>query len=281
MLIIRIYFSFHLKDIENAVSKVNLDLLNISDVSRAHKLVLNESKTELLVFGTHKENVASNPDFNIIVNEVPLVPSNSCKNLGLYLDVDLRFTTHVNCLLQKSYCKLKTLYIHKDFLSPDIKLRLCDALILSNLAYCDIVFWPALLSKDKNSLQKIQNSCLRFIYNLRKFDHISDKFRESHWLNLDERFQLHMACLIYKINNLKLPEYLFLKLIKGSLTHDCPTRSRDLYTVPRHNSAQFERSFVYNATKIYNSLPPNIKSASSLPKFRDHIKNLLFNNRNN
>ena len=97
----------------------------------------------------------------------------------------LRFRTDVSSLLQRSYGKLRTLYLFKQVLSTRIKLRLCDCLILSLLSYCDILFWPALLLEDKESLEKLQNCCLRFCYGLRKYDHISQCLLDSGELRLE------------------------------------------------------------------------------------------------
>ena len=110
--------------------------------------------------------------------------------------------------------------MHRDKLTTDVKLKLCDSIILGYLSYCDVVYWPALLSKDKVRLQRLQNSCLRYSYNLRKYDHISDKLTDSKWLNLDERFRVHMACFVFKVETMKTPKYLYDKLIKISDVHD-------------------------------------------------------------
>lgn len=109
--------------------------------------------------------------------------------------------------------------MHKLYLDTEVKLKLTESLILSRIAYCNVVYWPALSQTNKNSLQKIQNYCLRFAYNLRKYDHVSDKFRESHWLTLDERFQVQMACLVLKLDSFGIPEYLCKKLVKNVDIH--------------------------------------------------------------
>lgn len=209
----QIYLSFSLSDSIAAAQRMNEDLAIISGVSSAHSLKLNESKTEVLLFGKNSNFLQQNGAFQLNLNGTKLTFTDSCRNLGVQFDTDLRFLGHVNNLLQKCYFKLKLLYAHRDVLSTDIKLRLCDSLILSLISYCDVVYWPALRQQDRHSLQKLQNACVRFSYNLRKFDHISDCFRESHWLNLDERFQVHMACLVYKINRTQEPLYLSEKLI--------------------------------------------------------------------
>lgn len=249
-------------------------------VSNAHGLILNKKKTEVLLFGKNKKELSENLDFKILIDNEVLTFSTYCKNLGLLLEVELKFTEHVNLLLKRSYWKLKLLYMHKEYLSSEVKLKLCDSLILSTLAYCDVVYWPALLKKDQESLQKIQNSCLRFCYNLRKFDHITEKLQQSKWLTLYERYKLHMACLLHKINESKCPKYLFEKLIRGADVHNCPTRYCNLYNVPKHNTAQFNKSFTYNATYTYNNLNCKINSNSSFYSLKKHIKEYLIAQRN-
>ncbi|KAJ8983205.1 hypothetical protein NQ317_016426 [Molorchus minor] len=122
-----------------------------------------------------------------------------------------------------------------------VKLKLCESLILSYILYCDVVYWPNILNKDKESLQRVQHACIRFCYGLRKFDHISTKFNESKWLNLAERFELHLSSLVYKIDKFKTPLYLYDKLVKGSDIHSRETRHHYLYSVPKHVTTQFER----------------------------------------
>lgn len=169
--------------------------------------------------------------------------------------------------------------MNKDILSNELKLKLCDSLILSALSYCDTVYWPSLLKRDQVSLQKIQNSCLRLSFNLRKFDHISSALHDSKWLTLNERYQLHMACLVFKMVKIQSPHYLFEKLVRGTNIHNCPTRSCHLFTVPRHTTAQFEKSFSYNSVKIFNNLPSHIRSLPSIASFREQVRTLILANR--
>lgn len=275
----QVYHSFVYDSLGSAIDNINSDLDMIGRFSDAHGLILNENKTQVLVFGRNRDLILNNPLFKITLKNTVLAPVNTCKNLGLNMDVDLRFGSHVNSLIQKSFGKLKLLYMYKDMLSTEAKLRISNSLILSHLDYCNVVYWPTLLQKDKDSLQKIQNACIRFSFNIRKFDHISRAFRDSGWFNLHERFQIHMSCLIYKINNVKTPQYLHEKLIKGSDIHERITRHCDLLNIPRHNSALFQRSFSYNSAKIFNSLPDDIKTANNLVAFQSKVKTFVRNNR--
>lgn len=86
---------------------INYDLDMISKFSADHGLILNEVKTELLVFGKHKAQITNSPNFKIVLNNQFLRPVDFCKNLGT--------------LIQKSIGKLKLLYMHKDILSTEVK----------------------------------------------------------------------------------------------------------------------------------------------------------------
>jgi hypothetical protein len=270
----QIYYSFFSSNIESATININKDLQNIANISKAHSLLLNSSKTKLLVFGKSDQHLLCN-NLKISINGTQLTLSNHCRNLGLILDSNMRFESHVSELIQRAYYKLKVLYMHRDHLSTDIKLRLCDTLILSVLSYCNVVYWPALTNREKNSLQKIQNSCLKFCYNQRKFDHVTPLFEASGWLKLNERFFLQMATLTHKILLNNSPDYLYLKLTPGTSIHSRLTRNCQKLNIPNHKTAQFQRCFSYNAAKIYNSIQTNLKALTSLQTFKKSVKKSL------
>lgn len=275
----QVYYSFLPGDLENAVSRINQDLQVLGKVSEAHSLILNEAKTQLMVFGKHRRSVLSDSNFRISINGSFLAPVECCKSLGLLVDTDLRFSNHVNNLIQKTYGKLKLLYMHKDLFDTDTKLRLSESLVLSHLNYCDVVFWPCLLVRDRESLQRLQNACLRFSYGVRKYDHISSYLRRSGWLTIQERYELHLACLVYRVDSQKRPTYLYNKLEKLSDFHQICTRHGGRYCVPKHNSQFFKRSFSYTAANIFNNLPTNIKNSLSIISFHKKTKNHIIASR--
>lgn len=276
----QLYYSFCITTLHEAAENINSDLDVILKVSEAHNLSLNENKTKMLLFGKNRACILDDSSFRIVINKSTIVSVEQAKTLGVDLHVNLRFSSHVNSLIQKSFIKLKTLFMYKDLLSTEVKLRLSDALVLSCLTYCDIVYWPALLQKDRHSLQKIQNCCLRFSYNLRKFDHVSEKLGQSNWLTLNERFELHLAKLVFKLDSSGRPHYLRERLVSGSDVHVRETRYCHIFCVPPHRSALFERSFSYNAVKIFNSIPPSLKFTSSVATFGGRVRDLILARRN-
>nr|CAH7727941.1 unnamed protein product [Callosobruchus chinensis] len=44
----------------------------------------------------------------------------------------------------------------------------------------------ALVQADVIRLQKIQNSCIRFAYGIRKYHHVTKSYHDAGWLQLDK-----------------------------------------------------------------------------------------------
>ena len=78
--------------------------------------------------------------------------------------------------------------------------------------YADIVYQD--LSKDLSiKLQRAQNASVRFIFNLKKYDHISGAFKKLSWINLASRRKLHILSSVYGVLQSKTPQYLFSEFV--------------------------------------------------------------------
>jgi hypothetical protein len=93
-------------------------------------------------------------------------------DLGLLINCRLRFGRHVTKICSRVYSTLHRLRLLK-FLTPKrVRLKLCKALLLPHFFYCDIVFagWSCL---DSRRMQVTFNSCTRYVFGIRRFDHLS------------------------------------------------------------------------------------------------------------
>ena len=252
----QIYFHFNHHDYLNASACINHDLNTLKHLSLEHNLNLNPSKSFLMLFGS-KNNVSFLRDnINIILNDVKLPIVSTAKNLGIILDSELRFKDYVKKIIQRSYLSLKILYNNRHILSFGLRKMLCESLVLSNFNYCDFIYGPCLDAMDINRIQKVQNTCLRVIFGLRKFDHISYTFKEISWLTMKSRRTLHLVTFFNKLlSNPVLPLSIKSKFVFRDNVHSRNIRFGNKITMPHHQSAMFQRSFTYNAIKIYNSLP--------------------------
>ena len=254
-----------------AIAAHNNDLNNINNWSRRNCLKLNGSKCVSVIIGSrhniNKLDLSSLPPVMVDGVLVPYVTH--CRNLGLIFDQHLTWEHHITSVVSKAYFKLRCLTPFKHLLSTNIKLRLCDALILSNFSYCDIVYCN-LSTTLLNKLQRVQNACLRFSFCIRKFDHITPLFRKANWLNMRNRQTLHCLCFLYRIFNGDAPLYLN-NLLPPVSQHQYFTRN--IGHVPQLFRYTIKgNSFFVKFVRIYDDLPGNIKCCNSLTSFKYKLK---------
>lgn len=257
-----------------AANEINKDLEKICEYCEQHKLKLNSDKTVTMLFTSRSnyENLKAN--LHLKIADQQLVIASQARNLGIVFDQKLKFVEHVNNLLKNSYVRLKLLYANKSILNYKVRKKLCETIVMPLYYYCDIVYYPCLDTFTKNRIQKIQNTCCRFVHNLRKFDHISDKFRELNWLNVNNTWLYHLLVFVQRLLITSTPDYLKNKLILRNEIHDRSIRNNKVLTMPQHSSAAFQRSFTYTAIHHYNLLNINIKS-KNVKQFKKELKTYL------
>lgn len=104
------------------------------------------------------------------------------KNLG---GLDRR-KAQLQLTYTECYLTMRTLYSNIHILNFKMQKKLCETLVTSFFNYVTLVFHPCLDYNIKYRFQTLQNNCCRFIFNLRKFYHISDKLSELKWLNIEK-----------------------------------------------------------------------------------------------
>ena len=191
-------------DVNNAINDINSDLTNISNYSVSNGLKLNYEKSKFMVIGSH-QNIKKINDSElppILLDEHILDREKCLKNLGVHFDEYMSWVKHINKTVCKAYGSLRSLYRFKKFLSESSKKSLCETLVLSHFNYCDCLF-PSLAKYLSEKIQKVQNACVRFIYNLRKYDrdHIRPFLIKLNWLNMENRRLSHCYTFMYNGSN--------------------------------------------------------------------------------
>lgn len=267
--------SFKPSKIDEALTELNSDLESIAMRSEDLNLKINPDKCSVILFSFKKINQQLKNNFNPLINKKSLKVVSSVKNLGLILDENLRFKEHVNNIVRRSYNILRLLY--KNYLILNFKLRkkLTESLVLSIVNYCFVVYYPCLDQVTKYRLQKIQNSCCRFIYGLKRRDHVSKFINDLGWLKLDLLYEYFLCMMIYRILNTSVPLYLREKLQFRRNVHHVNVRSSNKLSLMKFNTTLFKRSFTYNAIICFNNVPEKYKKKNLLA-FRKKIKTFLF-----
>lgn len=272
----QLYYSFAPGMIGNACRLINNDLNDFVKAASDHCLQINSRKTNVMLFGSKINQYRMMNEVHLKIDSESLEVVSEAKNLGIILSTDLRFEKHIDSLIQRAFVTIKLLYGNRRLLSTNIKKTLCDALILSIFNYGDVIYGPNLTSQYRQKIQKVQNSCLRLIYGIRRNQRISYKLQEAGWLNMGNRRSLHSAILYHKIITFKTPPYLFRKLSFRTDVHNLNIRYKGTLSPPSFRTETYRRSFSYDVCKVYNALPSNIKM-KNLVSFKKSLKVTLTN----
>ena len=275
----QIYISFTTENLQTSQEMLKSDLNKINQFSLDHNLKLNASKSQALIFNSNKhirEFVSNQYNVKIGDGVVPLVIE--AKNLGIIFDTQLSFLPHINTKLRVAYTRLKALYRLKKYLSSKTKYLLCESLIISLFDYGDCVYGDSLTRQVANKIQKLQNRCLRFSFNIPYRSHITPFLNNNSILNMSNRRRYHMYVFVYKIIKTGKPSYLIDTFTP--FTHNHATRNTHIFKIPSHRTSNFQKSFSFVAPFIWNELPNYVKNFS-LKQFSSYIKNTLMEQQNN
>ena len=189
----------------------------------------------------------------------------------------MTWVKHINKIVCRAYCSLRPLYRFKRFLTEEAKKSLCESLVLSHFNYCDCLF-PSLSQALNDKIQKVQNACVRFIFNLRKYDrdHIRPYLLKLGWLNMSNRRLLHSYTTMYKIDKKLAPQYLIDLVPRNVNVHNYNTRTANNFRNPRCNLVIKQNSFFPKISSLYNELHISVKSLNNIHSFKKQCKaNLL------
>ncbi|KAG7305787.1 hypothetical protein JYU34_009925 [Plutella xylostella] len=274
---LQLYLSGPPSDVNNTCDLINHDLDRISTWSNKNFLKLNPDKSKYIVIGTRKQvQTTNNNNPNIKIAGVDIEQVTEARNLGLTFDNYLRFEKHVTEMVKNCFFRLKTLYKIRRYIDVNLRIQLCESLVLSKLNYADTVYGPCLLRKTDKLLQRVQNACIRFCMDIPPRSHVTPYLNSCGLLKVAARQRLHLAALLFGVIKYKSPQYLFNKLAWSRDYHSINTRaSTYLMVTPKHKTALFRHSFRYAASFIWNTLRPPLRDLKSITTFKYRYRMIL------
>lgn len=158
------------------------------------------------------------------------------------------------------------------FIPLDLLKTVVTALALSRLDYGNALY-VGLQPQFLLRLQRMQNAAARLILDIPKFESVSHRLRDLHWLPVGRRIMFKSQCLAYRALQGTGPLYLRTHLKKYLPTRNLRSAQACLLSIPRYKQARWGgRSFILGTAKIWNALPMPIKNSKSLTVFRKLLK---------
>ena len=220
---------------------------------------------------------------NKIMEEPPILTikgdqiqvSETEKLLGVHINNSLNWSSHIESTLKKCNSLLFLLNRIKQYLNVPTRKLFYNAYILPHLDYCCTI-WGNANSELMNTLIKFQKRAARSILDKPIETPSGELFTELKWMTFPKRVMYQKDVLMYKIMNNLAPPYLA-NIFKSKDVHDRTLRStsENLLYIPKPNIELYRNSLAYSGSKIWNSIPEQLRNATSLQQFRNGYLTLV------
>ena len=237
-----------------------------------YSLKLNESKTEIIVFGGQsflKEKLYINGTF--LNSGGCLRFTDTVKYLGVFFDNYITFNTHINTISSSCYMFIRKLASIRKFLSQKDCETLVHSFISSRLDSCNALLF-GISRANISKLQKVQNAAVRLILCKKRRESVREPLKDLHWLDIDQRISFKVLLIVFKCLNNLAPAAL--KNVLTIKSHDTMLLQTNYF--PETNLGR--RAFCFYAPKQWNCLPVSLRCVDEIVSFKSQLKTYLFSN---
>lgn len=190
------------------------------------------------------------------------------------MDQTLSWSAHVSEVSRRLFASVHSLRRLQNFLPFHTKITFAQSLLLPLLDYGDIAYLD-LSERLLDKLERLQNVCIRYIFGLRKFDHVSCFRAQLKWLPIRHRRNVHILSLLFNVLfKPQSPSYLserFSYLASGSGNRLRSSSNLSL-SFPASKSKSYSKSFSMHAVRLWNRLPVEIRQSQTVATLRNRLK---------
>ena len=274
----KLYLSFPGKDVDSSLRVLKEDLLRVASWCCTNGLLINPKKTKFCVFGSEKMLARTTiPSLTFLGEE--LQAEDHVKDLGIILDKGLTFTQHIDSLVSDLMGKLLMISRISHLFDKASLFTIINSLVFSKMFYCSTV-WAGTTKSNISKLQLVLNFAARLLSGKRKYDHISPTLKSLNLLPVSQLLTLRDSIMMFKIMNKQAPNYLLQLFNTRSSIHNYNTRNKDNLNIPKcRTTITQQNSFEHRGTKVWNSIPQEIKNSSkTVYSFKRSLKATILNN---
>ena len=224
----------------------------------------NPSKFQAMLLNTDQKV----PDISIKLSGTCIPIESSVKLLGVNIDSMLKFDVHINTLCKRTARQINALHRVAKYLSQECLINMYHAFIRSNFSYCSSV-WHFCSKESTLKLEKIHKRALQVVLNNYSAGY-NDMLESIKSPSLYVTRLQSIATEVFKcINGINPP---FLNDLFNEASHNYDTR-RNMAIQPRVKTTRYGlNTFIYQGSKLWNSIPENLQRENSLENFKFMIK---------
>lgn len=245
------------RDLEVACKK---QIESIQTYFHENTLFLNLSKTKYMTFSTRQNN--ENTTFSIS-KEIEQI--NCTKFLGLTIDSNLSWDSHIKCITKKISSGLYILKRMSLFCELDTLKSIYFAHIHSHISY-GLAVYGGTSKRNLDHILILQKKAIRIMLKLESDTSVKNCFSRLDILTVYDQYIFD--CIV-RVND-QLPNF-----ILRSNIHSYNTRNRNQFDTSQHNLSFYTKKASHMGVKFLNHLPTTVKIHINNTSFKKILKEFL------
>ena len=214
------------------------------------------------------------------IDNIPIKQIDTFNFLGITLQKDLKWETHINKIACKISKILGIMNNLKHYVPSHILRTIYSSLILPHINY-GILLW----GNNTQRIFKLQKRAVRIITLSKYISHTEPLFKNLNLLKIEDIHTLNLYKFIYKLRNNTLPTYFkSITLTPFCDIHQHNTRNKHYLLTPKIKHEFAKRSIRYVIPNLINASPSEIidKIQTHCPSgFAFYIKRFFITNYEN
>ena len=122
------------------ISSLSHDLEKLSKWLVSNRLTLNATKTEFMLIGPRQRLSTLTDTLELSIGNVPIEQVSSVKSLGIYIDENLTWHSHIDKLCKKIASAIGAVKRVKPFVPQSTVLNIYNSLVQSHFDQCSVVW---------------------------------------------------------------------------------------------------------------------------------------------
>ena len=219
-------------------SSINIDVSTVVEWSDVNNLNLNEKKSKTMSLGPQNHDP-------LYIGNTKIEEVKSFKLLGVNLDNDLKFDTHVNLICAKASSRLYFIkHLKRSCLGIDDLVHYYQTTIRPVVEYSCPAWHSSLTHSQSHKIEMIQKRAFSIILGFSLYDNYSEFCRLNGFETLAER-RLNL-CKNFFEKSIINPNCCISHLLPKKNEHQTVTKLRNpsKYVVPRARTSRYEKSFI-------------------------------------
>ena len=239
----------------------------VSEWLTTNKLLLNTTKTQLMVFSFKRNN----PKLSIVLNNTTITEVNEVNFLGVIVDKMLTWKSHIAHICSKVSKCLAILRLVKSIFPKNILKMVYMALFNSYLSYCNLIWGSATVGIVK-PLFMHKKKAVRILTNSKFLEHTRPLFNKVKVLTVFQIYESNTLSFIYKCIKCNQYSKLRERILVNSNVHNHNTREKTLRVNIRARLEICKNSFLYYGINAWNNLHSDFKRINSPGYFKKKAK---------